>query len=1075
MKNQTTNSAIILIISLALTLSVQVIAWGQNEKPKIDVWDFGAEQLDENNYNNCLTVDIINNWYPESITLGSSGNTLPSFTSGILSWTGGGNDRLRTSNTAITRYDENISGAKDYSGRIYVNSAANASRYLSFTLNENDIITLFTKTDAGGNIVFQNQEVPELQSDEIEVGTDLTELIFVAKQAGEFRVFDKQGKPSYYRVYRKSASYATVSGTINRENATDIPENYSIQFKNEAGKTWQTTPEENNSYSIDIPIGNTYEISLINANGYIVSSESTVAVLNKTLQFDITILKVELFTLSGSISGLNEQIINLKLDYSADINQHKIFKPSPVINYETATYSVQLEANCEYTISAQGVNDYYISENTISIEAIDTNADIQFEAKALYAVSILAEGLNTEQLQKLKLTFINNNDGYQYQFDRIEEIALRNGSYNVEYERLDEFAVKMGLTSNLNIDNTATSKKLSFENINTWTFDDKIIADGTNAYNGLHFTKQVSNEMAKGHLVAKPGTTIQVPVNQGDKIEVSYYYTASFTIEDSEPFFTESKSTSTNEYAYYTYTGTKAGYITITIGDKASSTYITEISIDNSIQYLALIEVGKNKTYPSVNDALNAISKMVRNNNERVTIMIDPGNYEEMLLVNENNITLKNAAAVPGIGLKNQGVDIDENAVRITSYYGHGYNYYSMKNNQKWDAEVLRVNRENGSSTYQNTGAGTNNGSYWNATVVINAKGFIAENIIFENSFNQYISQKESNDVVLTWESGSKGTRPTNYGNTNVQQRNFVERAAALAITKQGDKVILNDCRVVGRQDSFYGAEGARVVVYKGAMMGAVDYLFGGMTAVFYKSSLIMNTSDDSNDRSYITAAQQNNSRGFLMYQCHIESAEPGIESASEYKSKPGYFGRPWQATTSEVVFYSTTIGTSNALGYEGKSLIDPIGWVNSLGGESAGMCEFNSIEISGSDNSSRRAKWSTLLNEAKLSDGTAITPYLFTKGNDEWDPITALIANDNETGYKLLKQNLPAKLHVKGNQILLSNIYSDTLVKVFSINGTMVKSFKINTDSTFEMNRGIWIVSMNSIKGTKAVKVVTQ
>ena len=67
----------------------------------------------------------------------------------------------------------------------------------------------------------------------------------------------------------------------------------------------------------------------------------------------------------------------------------------------------------------------------------------------------------------------------------------------------------------------------------------------------------------------------------------------------------------------------------------------------------------------------------------------------------------------------------------------------------------------------------------------------------------------------------------------------------------------MNNCRVVGRQDSFFGGVGSRVVVYKGAIMGAVDYIFGGMIAVFYKTDLVMNTSDVNGDESYLTAAQQ--------------------------------------------------------------------------------------------------------------------------------------------------------------------------------------------------------------------------
>ena len=89
-------------------------------------------------------------------------------------------------------------------------------------------------------------------------------------------------------------------------------------------------------------------------------------------------------------------------------------------------------------------------------------------------------------------------------------------------------------------------------------------------------------------------------------------------------------------------------------------------------------------------------------------------------------------------------------------------------------------------------------------------------------------------------------------------------------VANNTDKVILNKCRVIGRQDSVYGGTGARVVVYKGAMMGAVDYIFGGMDAVFYQTDFVLNTSDAGSDAAYIAAAQQTSGRGFLMYECHV-------------------------------------------------------------------------------------------------------------------------------------------------------------------------------------------------------------
>lgn len=103
------------VLFLAVFVGAQAISMhrasasnGENAATKMDVWDFGAVQLDSAIYENHLNVEVINGWYAETIATGSSGNVLPSFTSGILSWVGGGNDRLRTTNKELTRYDENI-------------------------------------------------------------------------------------------------------------------------------------------------------------------------------------------------------------------------------------------------------------------------------------------------------------------------------------------------------------------------------------------------------------------------------------------------------------------------------------------------------------------------------------------------------------------------------------------------------------------------------------------------------------------------------------------------------------------------------------------------------------------------------------------------------------------------------------------------------------------------------------------------------------------------------------------------------------------------------------------------------
>jgi exo-poly-alpha-galacturonosidase len=255
--------------------------------------------------------------------------------------------------------------------------------------------------------------------------------------------------------------------------------------------------------------------------------------------------------------------------------------------------------------------------------------------------------------------------------------------------------------------------------------------------------------------------------------------------------------------------------------------------------------------------------------------------------------------------------------------------------------------------------------------------------------------------------------------------------------------------------------------------MGAVDFIFGGMDVVFYQTNLAMNTSDTSSDVSYITAAQQTSGRGYLMYECKITTAQPLIETASTYRSKPGYFGRPWQATTSEVVFYNTTIETSNYPGYVGSSLIMPLGWLNTLGGTSSGMYEFGTTELSGVNNGPGRATWATLLNTPILNDGTPISTFNFTQGNDNWDPFSILIANDVLGNQSFTTSN--ANIWAYEDTISISNINQASSVKVYSMNGKLVKSFHTISDINFNMPNGIWIVLINSSEGSKSVKVITR
>lgn len=806
------------------------------------------------------------------------------------------------------------------------------------------------------------------------------EMTFYAAEEGLYKIYSTDEKLVVARLYRQHTNEVNVTGIV---TAPAELSDYEIMFTNRQTKEVLTTQVTEGKYQINLNENYDYDISLNGAEGYMIASDNVLSVTAGAteLSFDVSISDVSLVELTGTIKGLPESLLNsLSLSFQSD----SVYVPDIEIGTD-GSYTLSLEKGVVYHIAATGVNDYSLLGDSTITATEDGTYDFEFNEKEKFPVSLSFAGIEESVIQKGEITFTNINEaGYAYTYEATDkEIALRNGQYKISMKGMGESAISMEPTSDGIVSGSAISKTITFSPISNWNFavynsdysgPGIETIDGGKYYLGLQLsnTGVVEN---KGYLLLSNGGTVGVPAKAGDIVTVNYCYSAAFQFEGDTSTLVDEKSGNTSQIDSITYTAKEDGMVSIEgVTGTNSQTYVTSIQVTTPITYKSSVSVGTTGCdYTSIQEALAAIKTMIRPNNERVTIQIQPGNYEEMLVIDVPNITLENASNNPSIELSNKGVDIEKEAVRITSYYGHGYSYYSMNNYGKYDSDTLEINKANGYLSYVNPGTGTTNGSYWNATVVISSSGFEAKGIIFENSYNQYISQKEANDIVVE-AAGSKGVRPTTYGDTSVQNKSFVERAAALAITDNVSEVSFNNCRFVGRQDTLYGGKGSVVSFYKCAVMGACDYIFGGMTAVFYKCKLVMNTSETSTDIAYITAAQQTEGRGYLMYNCTVTSATPGSETASEKESKPGYFGRPWQAVTSEVVFYKTIVEATDFSG-QLESMIVPLGWLNTLSGESQKMYEFGTMEcLKGTDNSANRATWSTVLTEAKLSDGTDIS-----------------------------------------------------------------------------------------------------
>ncbi len=964
---------------------------------KIDVWDFGAEQLDAEKYNNMLTVDEINSWYPAA-TPGSTGVTTANFTTsdGQLSFNGDGktNNRLRTDNTALTRYDAKYlvdDNGVTYHGYIYSNSGSRPGIHFAIQANAGDILTFVVGegNNAASEMCLESpsgekvtaQYVPGKDSKHAQITT------FYAKETGTYKFYYVTNKMVVARIYREHTHDVTVTGTV---TAPAELTGYSLVFTNTSSGEQTVVPVTNGTYTATLRSSYSYAVSLQNANGYIISAGDSLTLDKQATegQLDVTVKAVPLVTLNGAITGLTEDALAKLQIRFVPTDANAIYQPQIVIT--GTTYTVELEQNMSYQIVAEGINDYELTGETVVTYAADATADLAFAAKPTYAVTIVPVGATLDELANATFLFTNlNEEGYAYTFTGPNAISLRDGVYSVEVQNTG--SLKQKLTSNLKVSGAPVSKTIGFESdVSVWDFSAADFANvsttaGAGSYNGLEFTNAANNKNT--YLLSNAGT-IRVPVKGECMIRVSACYQYSFYfVDNTEPSVDQmTGSTGQIDTFDYHYTGA-AGMVEITV---LGTSYLTKIEVISLIPYQPTLTVGATGCdYTTINDALAAVRKMDRPNGERVTILIQPGNYEEMLVVDVDNVTLKNASAAPSIDLTDSGVNIAPNAVRITHYYGHGYTYYSMGSDCKYSDEILAVNKENGYPSFVNPGSGTTNGSYWNATVVINANGFQAEGIIFENSFNQYISEKAANDVLVP-QSGAKepASAPRTgltVGSTAVQNRAYVERAAALAIYDNCKDISFDFCKFIGRQDTLYGGRGAMVAFYNCSIYGAVDYIFGGMTAVFAKCYLVFNTSDVDSDAGYITAPQQSSGRGYLMYNCTVTSTVPGVDTASTYASKPGFFGRPWAAKTGEAVFYETVIEKADAHWGENLSLIDPVAWKDSLSGQSSNVGEYHSHELSGVDNSASRAPWANTFDGGLLADGTPISVEAFTGA--DWAP----------------------------------------------------------------------------------------
>lgn len=447
-----------------------------------------------------------------------------------------------------------------------------------------------------------------------------------------------------------------------------------------------------------------------------------------------------------------------------------------------------------------------------------------------------------------------------------------------------------------------------------------------------------------------------------------------------------------------------------------------ELTANDSLPYTDTLYVGAQRQYTTIRQALRAIDRMRRSKKQHVTIAIDPGQYDEMLRIRQPNISLVNSATIPSLSISNGGLDIHDQAVRITGYYGGEYNYYSMTETFTHSPRALRVNIENKAVAAKNTGGRE---LYYNATVVISAENVTLKNLIIENAFNRYITRLESHDKIEPHYPETP-KRPTVELSTDVQHLKYLRPAAALAIAGMADRIQIISCRLIGVMNTMYGDAGCRVFMKNSHIMGGDNIISGGMTLVCYDSDIEV---FPTRSTAYIAAARtQVGLRGFLFYNCFIHSAEPQVEMVNEDYANVSHLVKPVDHY-GEVVFVGTHFDRA----------LQPMSQDSAL----------------------------SFVPEDPIFNTFPLAPYAYTRGTDGWNPTKS---PDGELDLGIV--DLKLGMHIEPGALTMHHIAQPTTMRVITPDGSSFIDQLLTGTQTFQMPKGVyWLIFENNI-GKQSMKI---
>ncbi|WP_417362936.1 pectinesterase family protein [Galbibacter sp.] len=246
----------------------------------------------------------------------------------------------------------------------------------------------------------------------------------------------------------------------------------------------------------------------------------------------------------------------------------------------------------------------------------------------------------------------------------------------------------------------------------------------------------------------------------------------------------------------------------------------------------------------------------------------------------------------------------------------------------------------------------------WNTNLSLIGEDPDSTIILYDDYFGKINKGRNSTFHTPTFSVEATGTILKNLKIMNTA--GSVGQAVALAIT--ADKVMVENCSIIGNQDTVYLSGAYSKVYFKACKIeGSTDFIFGQATAVFDHCT-IHSTSD-----SYITAAStpENVPFGFVFIECKLTAA-PNVKSV--------YLGRPWRYNA-KTAFIRCDMGGH----------INPKGWHDWNKPESHQRSFYAEYKSSGpGSNTEQRVEWSHQLTKKQQASYT-LEKLLKSKNDNNW------------------------------------------------------------------------------------------